>query len=81
MTSINSVAKWNGLAFGETALFWRQLVAIGVTIVISVAGTFIALAVAKLFTRNLRVPYTSEDIGLDIAEHGENAYPSYLGLD
>jgi len=81
LTSINGTAKWNGLAFGETALFWRQLAAVGITIIVSVAGTFVALGVAKLFTRTLRVPLSSEDIGLDIAEHGENAYPSYLGLD
>ncbi len=81
MTSINGVAKWNGLAFGEVQLFWRQLVAIGVTIVISVIGTIIALGIAKLLTKKIRVPVAAEDIGLDISEHGENAYPSFLGMD
>ncbi len=81
MTSINGVAKWNGLAFGEVQLFWRQLVAIGVTIVISVVGTIIALGIAKLLTKKIRVPVAAEDIGLDISEHGENAYPSFLGMD
>ena len=81
LTSINGVAKWNGLAFGETALFVRQIAAVGITIVVSVAGTLVALGAAKLVTGKLRVPVSTEDIGLDIAEHGENAYPSYLGLD
>jgi len=81
LTSINSVAKWNGLVYGETNLFLRQLAAVGITVVVAVLGTLVALGAARLVTGRLRVPVASEDIGLDIAEHGENAYPSYLGLD
>ncbi len=81
LTSINGVAKWNGLIYGETKLFLMQVASIAITIVISVVGTLIALGAAKLITRKLRVPVSSEDIGLDISEHGENAYPSFLGLD
>ncbi|MEI8200009.1 MAG: ammonium transporter [Eubacteriales bacterium] len=81
LTSINGVAKWNGLVYGETALFIRQLAAVGITVVVAVLGTLVALGAARLVTGRLRVPFSSEDIGLDIAEHGEDAYPSYLGLD
>ena len=81
LTSINSVAKWNGLVYGETNLFLRQLAAVGITVVVAVLGTLVALGAARLVTGRLRVPVASEDIGLDIAEHGENAYQSYLGLD
>jgi len=81
LTSINGVAKWNGLAYGETALFLRQLAAVGITVVVAVLGTLVSLGAARLVTGRLRVPVTSEDIGLDIAEHGESAYPSFLGLD
>jgi len=79
--SINSVAKWDGLVFGETRLFLRQLAAIGITIAVAVFGTLIAAGVARLLTGKLHVPVSSEDVGLDAAEHGESAYPSYLGID
>lgn len=79
--SINSVAKWDGLIFGETRLFLRQLAAIGITIAIAVVGTLLAAGVARLLTGKLHVPVSSEDVGLDAAEHGESAYPSYLGID
>ncbi len=79
--SINSVAKWDGLVFGETRLFLRQLAAIGITIAIAAFGTLIAAGIARLLTGKLHVPVSSEDVGLDAAEHGESAYPSYLGID
>ena len=40
-TSINSVAKWNGLFFGDTHLFIVQVISILVTIVVAVVGTLI----------------------------------------
>ncbi|HCC00891.1 MAG TPA: ammonia permease [Ruminococcaceae bacterium] len=73
--------KWNGLVFGDAHLFIRQLAAIGITIVISVVGTLIALGIAKLITKKLRVSPHDEDIGLDASEHGESAYPSFNGMD
>jgi len=81
MTSINGVAQWNGLVFGDVQLFLRQLAAVGITILVSAVGTLAALGIAKLVTRNIRVPIPAEDVGLDAAEHGENAYPSFLGMD
>ncbi len=73
--------RWNGLFFGQSELFVRQLAAIGITIVVAVAGTLIALGVAKLATRRLRVSPRDEDVGLDQSEHGEAAYPSFNGMD
>lgn len=73
--------QWNGLVFGHWELFVRQLAAVGVTIVIAVAGTLIALGIAKLCTRKLRVSAKDEEIGLDATEHGESAYPSFNGMD
>ena len=73
--------KWNGLVFGHWELLVRQLAAIGITIVVAVIGTLIALGVAKICTKNLRVSARDEDIGLDTTEHGESAYPSFNGMD
>ncbi len=80
LSSINGVAKWNGLAFGETRLFVAQIVGIVVSIVIAVVGTLICQAIVRIFTP-LRVEEREEQVGLDRSEHGENAYPSFNGLD
>ena len=79
-TSINDVARWNGLFFGDTQLFLAQLASILITIAIAVVGTFICIAIVRCFT-TLRVSKQEEQKGLDISEHQENAYPSFNGLD
>lgn len=79
--SINSAAAWDGLVFGETTLFLRQIEAIAITILIAIAGTLIAAGITSLLTKGLRVSKKSEDIGLDISEHGEPAYPAFNGMD
>lgn len=79
--SINSAAAWDGLFFGEVTLFLRQLAAIGITIVIAIAGTLIAVGITSAITKGIKVSPRSEDIGLDISEHGETAYPSFNGMD
>ncbi|EXG84637.1 ammonium transporter [Clostridium sp. ASBs410] len=80
-TSINPAAAWNGLAFGEAALFLRQLAAIGITIVIAVLGTLIAARITALVTKGIKVSKKEEALGLDISEHGETAYPAFNGMD
>lgn len=80
-TSLNSAAKWNGLIYGDWHLFLAQLASIGITVVIAVAGTLIAAYIAKLVTKTIRVSSRDENIGLDISEHGENAYPAFNGMD
>lgn len=79
-TSINSVAKWNGLFFGDTHLFIVQVISILVTIVVAVVGTLICIGLVRLFTP-LRVEKRDEQVGLDLSEHNETAYPSFNGLD
>ena len=79
-SSINSVARWDGLVFGDVHLFLMQLVGIVVTIVVAVVGTLICLGIVRLFTP-LRVTDREEKVGLDISEHGESAYPTFNGLD
>lgn len=73
--------QWNGLFFGSGELLVRQLIAIGITVVISVVGTCAALAVTQLVVKKLRVSAEEEDAGLDLAEHGESAYPAFEGTD
>ena len=79
--SINPAAQWDGLFFGETTLFLRQLEAVGITIVFAVAGTLIAAGIASLATKGLKVSKREEDTGLDISQHGEIAYPAFNGMD
>ena len=79
--AINPSAKWNGLFFGSPELFLRQLAAVGVAIAVAVVGTMLAAGVAKLVTGRLRVGAKDEELGLDITEHGEPAYPAFNGMD
>lgn len=72
---------WNGLFFGEGELFVRQLIAIGVTLAVSAIGTWAALGVTTLCVKKLRVSTEEEEMGLDAAEHGESAYPSFEACD
>ncbi len=79
-TSINSVARWDGLAFGDYHLFLAQVISILITIVVAGVGTAICAFIVKLFVP-LRVTAEEEKIGLDLSQHGENAYPAFNGLD
>ena len=78
--SINDVAKWDGLIYGDYHLLVAQLISIVITVVIAVVGTVICASLIKLFIP-LRVSEEDEKKGLDITQHGENAYPSFNGLD
>lgn len=78
--SINGVARWDGLIFGDYRLFLAQIISIVVTIAVAIVGTLICASVVKLFTP-LRVSEHDERVGLDESQHGESAYPSFNGLD
>ena len=79
-SSINSVAQWDGLVFGDVRLFAAQIIGILVTIAVAIVGTLICVAIVRIFTP-LRVSVKEEQIGMDISQHGESAYPSFNGLD
>ena len=51
-----------------------------VSIAVAVVGSLICIAIVRIFTP-LRVEERAEKVGLDVSEHGENAYPSFNGLD
>jgi Amt family ammonium transporter len=78
--SVNSAVTEQGLVFGQTSLFVKQLIAIGVSIGLSVVATFVIIKVMKLFG-DIKVSREDEQLGLDISEHHEVAYPAFNGLD
>ena len=79
-TSINSVARWDGLVFGNVHLFVAQVLSIIITAAVAVVGTLSCIGIIRIFTP-LRVDQKEEALGLDISQHGENAYPSFNGFD
>lgn len=78
--SINGVARWDGLIYGDYHLFLAQIISIVATITVAIVGTLICASIVKLFTP-LRVSEHDERVGLDESQHGESAYPSFNGLD
>ena len=49
-SSINSVAKWDGIVYGEWRLFAAQIEGILITIAIAVVGTLICVGIVRIFT-------------------------------
>lgn len=78
--SINGAARWDGLVFGDWHLLGAQMLGMVITIAVAVIGTLIAAGIVKLFVP-FRVDKRAEQIGMDISQHGENAYPSFNGMD
>jgi Amt family ammonium transporter len=75
--SINSYVQHNGLFLGGgTTQLLIQIIAVAVTIMLAIVGTFIIIKVISLFT-SLRVTEQEEEEGLDISLHGEDAYPNF----
>ena len=67
---------------GDVGLLGAQVLGILVTIVfVVVLSLVIGTIVKALFGGSLRVSEEEEAQGLDVAEHGESAYPAYTGLD
>lgn len=74
------LSQSDGLIYGDYHLFAAQIIGIIFTIAVAVVGTLICVAIVRIFTP-LRVSVREEQVGLDISEHGESAYPSFNGLD
>ena len=79
-SAINPVARWNGLLYGDVNLFVAQIISIVITIIFAGGMTFLIIKVMKMFM-DIRVEKAEEADGLDVAEHGEQAYPAFNGLD
>jgi Amt family ammonium transporter len=71
-TAVNPAGA-NGLLYGNPAQLGIQAIAAGITIVFAFSVTFIIARVLRA-TVGLSVTDTEEQVGLDIAEHGERAY-------
>ena len=69
-------------AASSTPLLGSQILGILITIVfVGVLDVVIGLIVKACFKGSLRVSEEEEAQGLDVAAHGESAYPAYIGLD
>jgi Amt family ammonium transporter len=81
LTGVLAAAAWGGTAGaleGNVALVGRQALALLATLAWSAAGSWACLKLVALVTP-LRVVDTHERRGLDVAEHGEEAYGSGEG--
>lgn len=78
-----SWTKFGGLFYtGDPTLLGAQVLGILVTIAfVAIASLIIGFVIKLLFKGNLRVSEAQEAQGLDVAAHGESAYPAYIGLD
>ncbi|NGM16848.1 ammonium transporter [Eggerthellaceae bacterium zg-893] len=78
-----SWTDFGGLVYtGDFHLLGAQVLGIAVTIVfVGVFDIVLGLVVKACFKGSLRVSAEAEAQGLDVAEHGESAYPAYVGLD
>ena len=75
LTSVNSYAAKNGLdkLVADGGLLGQQLIAIGITLVISIVGTVVIALLVKAVI-GLRPSPEAENAGLDISDHGEEGY-------
>jgi ammonium transporter, Amt family len=77
LTGVFAQKVWNGTAdgalYGNPAQFGIQLAAVVATIVYSVVGTFVILKLVALVAP-LRASPKEEGIGMDVTQHGEEAY-------
>ncbi len=71
-TAVNPAGS-NGLLFGGASLFGTQIIAIIATMAYAALGTYIILKVIEVFMP-LRVTAEEEEYGLDLTQHGEEAY-------
>jgi ammonium transporter, Amt family len=72
-TKAVNAAGNNGLLFGNAGLLGIQFVGVLATYAFAAVGTFAILKILEQFME-LRVPSSAEDQGLDIGQHGEEAY-------
>jgi Amt family ammonium transporter len=61
------------LIYGNVHQFLAQLLAVGVVVPFSFFGSYLLLRLVNVFSP-LRVSEEAEDAGLDLSEHGEEAY-------
>ena len=67
----------NGLFFGETNLFFAQIISIGVAVIFAIVGSVVLYKVVNAIVA-LRASDDEEITGLDLTEHGERGYNAGL---
>lgn len=76
-TSVNGNLATNLKSYVTDSLYqpliWEQLKAVGITLTLSLIGTLIITYIVK-YTVGLRPTEEEETVGLDISDHGEEAY-------
>jgi len=77
LTGLLAEKTWNGVAdgflFGNPMQLAIQALAVGVAVAYSALGTFLLLKLTNLLTP-LRASPKEEGLGLDVTQHGEEAY-------
>lgn len=78
-----SWTDFGGLFYtGDASLLVSQVLGIVITIAfVGIADLILGFIIKAVFKGSLRVSEEAEARGLDVAEHGESAYPAYIGLD
>lgn len=75
-----SIGGVDGLLYGGFDLFNAQVISIIVTLVFAGFASLVIIYLIKLIMP-IRVTEKEEIQGLDIMEHDETAYPTFLGMD
>ena len=82
LTGVLAEKAWNGTAdgllFGNVRQFLVQVLAVLVTMAFSAAATFVLLKLVNLVIP-IKVGTRDEGLGLDVSQHGEEAYSSGEG--
>jgi Amt family ammonium transporter len=82
LTGVFAEKTWNGVQdgalFGNVALVWYQLVAVLATIAYSGTMTFVIVKLIGLVSP-VRANTRDEGMGLDLTQHGEEAYTDWEG--
>lgn len=77
-----SWTDFGGLFYtGDPSLLVSQVLGILVTIAFVVVGSLVIGLVVKAIYGGLRVSEDDEALGLDLTQHGESAYPAFMGMD
>ena len=82
LTGVFAQKAWNGIVdgalFGNPRQLIAQLIAVAATILYSAVATFVLIRALSLVMR-MRASLQEEGIGLDVSQHGEEAYSSGEG--
>lgn len=68
--AVNPAISTNGLFFGESSLFWAQVIGLIGSVAYTFIVAFILLRITNAISK-LRVSPEEEELGLDISQHGE----------